>query len=453
MKPSKFDLLLIEARQLLLLALPLITAALAQMGMEIVDTLMMGRLGPEALASGSLGSAIFLFLLVVSIGVVTAVGVLVARHIGAGEIHAATKVFHQSVWLVLVLSVPVIGVMWYVSKFLLAIGEQPDIVVGTQAFLHGLAWGVFPALGFFALREFVSAVSQPRVIMIVSIAAIPLNALANYVLMYGKLGFPAWGIAGIGYASSLIEWLMFIALVSYVFWHSTFTGYRVFRQFEPPKWSIVKEIFNLGLPVGILYGFETGMFSIATVMMGYFGVQSLAAHQIALQSLSVAFMPSMGFSQATAVRVSQALGANNRGKAKRAAYVGIFLSLVSASIMAICFWLFPKPIIALFINIRKAHNQSVIYLATAFLGICAIFEMLDALQVIMTGILRGLKDTVTPMLLGLLSYWCVGLGAAYWLAFRFKLEGTGIWWGLAIGITVSAALLVWRFESSIRTRG
>lgn len=447
------NLLLKEIRQLLRLALPLIAASLAQMGMEVVDTLMMGRLGPEALASGALGSAIFLFLLVVSIGVLTAVGVLVARHYGAGDKNATTKVLHQGIWVALALSAPVMLIMWFAPGFLIAIGEKPSIVAGTRAFLHGLAFGAFPAICFFALREFVSAVSRPRIVMIVSIVAIPFNALANYILMYGKLGFPALGIAGIGYASSLIEWTMLIALAGYVIYHPTFASYRALSHFSGPQWKMLKEIFQLGLPVGVLYAFETGLFCLTTVMMGYFGAQPLAAHQIALLSLNVAFMPSMGFSQAAAVRVSQELGAKNRPKAKRTAYMGVCLGLICAGMMAICFWLFPKQIIALFINVQEVQNQPVIQLATQFLGICAIFEIMDALQVMMTGILRGLKDTVAPMLLGLLSYWCIGLGAAFLLAFGLKLGGVGIWWGLALGISVSAALLVWRFEYSMRWRG
>ena len=441
-----------EIRPLLFLALPLIAAGLAQMGMDVVDTLMMGRLGPNTLASGALGSAIFGSLLMMSIGIISAVGVLAARAYGAENLPRIEKIVRQGLWAALVLSVPVALIMWFAPWFLQKIGEDRAIIAGTSAFLHGLVWGVFPGLAFMTLREFVCALSRPRIVMIISALAIPLNALFNYILMYGKWGFPVLGIAGIGISTSLVEWIIFAAIAVYITRSHIFRHYKVFAVFEWLDKHLLKEILSIGTPLAILYGFEVGLFSVTTLMMGFFGPIALAAHLIALQSTSVAFMLPMGISQATSVRVSLAMGAKKRTRAKHAAYAGIVLGLGSAAIAACCFWLIPKPIIALFLDLHAPQNQAVVKLTILFLSIAAIFELMDALQVIMTGILRALKDTVMPMLLGLLSYWCVGLSAGYGLAFSLNLGGTGLWWGLAIGITVSAILLLWRFHFSIKVR-
>lgn len=342
-----------EIRLSLLLAIPLIAAALAQMGIELVDTLMMGRLGPTALAAGSLGSAIFIFLIVIGIGLITSLGVLIARAYGAGDSNAIRRIMRQGVWLTIIVSLPGMLIMWFSPDFLLKIGEDPLVVAGTAAFLRAEVWGFLPAVGFFALRELVSALSKPRIVMIVAISAIPMAAIANYILMYGKLGFPALGIAGIGYATSLVEWISLIALVICVTWHPYFRKYRIYQKIDKPHFKILKELIRLGAPVGVLYGLEAGLFSIATLMMGFFGPAALAAHQIALQSLSVAFMPSLGISQAAAVRVSQEMGARKPKNAKRAAHVSILIGVMFASIAACCFWLIPKPIISLFINTQN----------------------------------------------------------------------------------------------------
>lgn len=440
-----------ETRHLWLLALPLIMAALAQMGMEIVDTLMMGRLGANALASGSLGSAIFIFLILICMGILTAVGVLVARAYGAENYQKVSKITRQGFWVATVLAVPTFILTWLAPYFLLRIGEKQQVIIGTTAFLHGLAWGILPIMGFFVLREFVTAVSKPRIVMIISVISIPFSAVANYILMYGKLGFPVLGIAGIGIASSLIEWMMFLSLAAYVIANKTFNDYKIFK-FELPKFNRVLEIFRIGIPVGILYAFEIGLFSITALMMGYFGVTALAAHQIALQATSVAFMVPLGISQAAAVRVSQALGAHRYQRARTIAYAAMMSGVISAGIAGMIFWLLPRVIIALFLNIHLPENIAVVHFATTFLWIAALFTIMDALQVILNGILRGMKDTLIPMLLGLISYWGVGLGLGYSLAFHTEFAGNGLWWGLAVGITVSASLLFWRFQFFQRSR-
>lgn len=433
-----------DIKQLLNIATPLVAAFLAQMGMEVVDTLMMGRLGPKALAAGALGSVAFITLLVLCIGITSAVGILIARHVGSKNTKAITATLYQGLYLVLLVSAPCMLMLWWLNHFYLAIHQDPEIVAMTREFLRTLLWGFPGALFIITLREFLSAMFKARIVMIVAVCAIPINAIGNYIFMYGKLGLPAMGIAGIGTASAIVEWGGALALLIYIFQQpqlKRLISDRLHRQFD---WAIIKEIYHLGWPVGVLMGFEVGMFSVATVLIGYFGTYALAAHQIALQCASVAFMFPMGIAQATGIRVGHAMGANQPRRAKRAANIGLAIGLFVAIFTAAFFTLAPNFLINLFIESHHAGNQEVVSIGVKMLGIAGIFQFLDAIQVIASGALRGYKDTFVPMLIGLLSYWIVGLSAAYVFGFAMQSQGVGVWWGLAIGIGASGSLLYWR---------
>lgn len=426
------------------LASPLIAALLAQTTMELVNSLMLGQLGPEALAAGGLGMALFFMLMVICVGLLNAAGVLIARSYGAGNHSEINIIISQAIYLAGFLGVICMGFLWFVPQFLLWIGEEPEIVTGASLFLHALLWGFPPLLVFFALREFVAALSFTRIIMILSLCITPLTALGNYILMYGKFGLPALGIAGIGYSTAGLEWCLVIAMLYYIFKNNTLNPY-IYRGLQPIIWKKIGEIIKLGVPVSMTMGFEVGLFSVTTLMMGYFGAVALAAHQIALQCATFAFMFPLGLAQATAIRVGQTLGAGSVMRAKYAGYAGLILGVVIAIITAIICLSFPTVLIGLFISTNKPNHEVLITSAVSFLGVMALFQLFDAVQVIMNGALRGLKDTFVPMWLGLLSYWLTGLISGYCLAFIFHLGGIGLWWGLGLGIGVSAILLILRF--------
>lgn len=427
------------------LAMPLIAAALAQVGMEVVDTIVMGKLGPLGLAAGALGGVIFIILLVVGTGMITGVSVLVARAHSAKQTRRVTRIVWQGLWLSAIFSIPFSIILWFSPWFLLKIGEPEEIVANTQLFIHGLVWSFFPFMIFLALREFVAGISKPRIIMIIAVLSIPLNAFLNYLLVFGKAGLPALGIAGIGYATAIVEWISLAMMIVYAIYFSEIKKYKMFNQIDPPNFKLMNEIFRIGYPVGILYGLNTGLFTIATLLIGFFGAIPLAAHQIAFQTVNIAFMTPLGISEAAAIRVSRALGENSLKKAKLAGTAGIFLGVISGLIAILCFWLLPEQIIRIFINPSDPANVSVAATAKIFLYIGAVFTLMDGLTIILTGILRGYKDTFVAMWIGVVSYWCIGLGFAYFFAFEMKWNGTGIWLGLALGITCSALLLYWRF--------
>ena len=430
------------------LSTPLVAALLAQATMELVNSLMLGQLGPQALAAGVLENAIFVMVLITCVGLLNAGGVLIARHYGARQSHEITMVLSQLIYIASFLAIVGMVVLWFVPHFLLWMKQDPEIVFLTGLFLHAKLWGLLPLFLFFSFREFVSALSYTKLIMLLSLMIVPLTALANYIFMFGKWGFPEMGIQGIGYSTALMQWVLLFAILFYIFKNQKLKPYLQ-SGLQPLLWSKILEIFKLGIPVSLTMGFEVGLFSVTTIMMGYFGTNALAAHQIAMQCATFAFMFPLGIAQGTAIRVGQSIGEGSLLKAKYAGYVGVSLGIIIAVITAVICLSFPTILIGLFINVDEPNHAILISSAVKFLGVMALFQILDAVQVIMNGALRGLKDTFVPMCLGLLSYWISGLTSGYLLAFVYGLGGVGLWWGLGIGIGISGMLLVFRFKQRV----
>ncbi len=441
------NLIITELKASIQLASPLVAALLAQMTMEMVNIVMLGRLNAHALAAGGLSMAILFTLIVVCNGLFSASGVMIARDYGAKKHAEISRTLSQSLYLAMLLAVPCFFFLRLAPYFLSAIGQNPELIELASIFLHAFSWGMPALIIYFALREFISALSLTRVIMFLSLMIAPLTGVLNYVLMYGKWGFKPLGIAGVGYSNAIMEWFLLGATLFFIFKSSKMRPYVNFYRID---WFRIKEIVKLGLPVSVTMGLEVGLFSITTLLMGYFGADALAAHQIALQCANIAFMFPLGFAQATAIRVGQSLGYGSVQHAKYAAYVGLSLGTGIALMTALIFISIPTTIISLFIGANDHDQYILIPMAVSFISVMALFQLVDATQVIMNGALRGLKDTYVPMWLGLLSYWISGLVSGYYLAFTLKLGGIGLWWGLGIGIGVSALLLLLRFHYRIQ---
>ena len=419
--------------------------------MNFVDTVMVGRLGSQQLAGVAVGGAVFYPTLVIGLGILMAVSPMVSQGYGAGDRFAVGRAVRQGLWLATLLAIPTGWVMWNGGVLLSWLGQEEATVVLAQQYLRAIVWGVVPILWFGVLRYFVEGLSRPRVVMIIAMAAMVLNIGANYVLMYGKLGFPALGLAGCGWASTVVSWGMFLALVSFIGSNRELGGYGIFSHLGKPDWRYFSEIFRIGWPIGIMQGTEVGLFSTTAVLMGLFGTTVLAAHQIALQCAAYAFMIPLGLSLAVSVRVGQAVGRRDFPGARRAGQVGMGLGAGFMLVSATCFWLFPRVIISLFLEIESGINADVVSQAVVLLNVAAVFQVCDGVQVTAAGALRGLKDTRTPMIVGVVAYWLVGLGSGYLLGFQLGWQGVGLWWGLVLGLTAAAILLSWRFSRQVRS--
>lgn len=431
-----------EVRGLLGLAVPLIIAQLAQNSMSFIDTLMVGRLGPAELAGIALGSSIFFFVLILSSGVILAVGPMVSQAYGAGNREAIVKATRQGLLLGTGLAALAITLFWNVKPLLLLMGQAEATAELASGYLRAISWGFLPAIWLTALRSFLEGIGRPQPILVVTLAGVGLNILANDTLMFGRFGFPALGLVGTGYASSIVYSVMLLSILVYIRWR--LKPYRLLQELrlEPP---VLRELFTIGWPIGLTLGFETGLFTVTALLMGLVGQSQLAAHQVALQSASFTFMVPLGLAIATSVRVGQAVGRGDLLGAARAGYTGISLSALFMSFTAMTFWLLPKAVIGLYLDAGDPANAEVVAFAVTFLGIAAAFQVADGLQVSAAGALRGLKDTRVPMLISLFSYWLVGMSAGIALAFGLGLGGQGLWWGLVLGLATAAALLVTRF--------
>ncbi len=441
-----------EVKTSLYLSLPLAAAQLAQSATAFVDTIMMGLLGSQTIAAGGLGAASFNALLLVSTGIVTAVSPLAAEAYGAEKKEAVGRVVRQGLVLAMLLAMPLILLVWNAAPILRLLGQQEQIVNLTETYLRAIVWSYVPALLFAVLRSFVAALSQPRIVMVIVVMGTLLNVMANYVLMFGKLGFPALGLAGIGWASTLSFWSVFIALTSYILLRPELRNYRIFQHLHRFDRPTLRELLKVGLPIGALVGVEAGLFTITTFLMGQLGTVTLAAHQIALQTASIAFMIPLGISFATTVRVGQLLGQKDPESARLSGFIGIGIGSLFMATMGILFWFFPKQIVSLYLDVDNPVNADVVSLAKSLLGVAAIFQLVDGIQAVAAGALRGLKDTRIPLLIGIIAYWCIGLTSGYWLGMRLGLGSIGLWCGLAIGLAIAASVLTWRFwQQSNRT--
>ncbi|MBA2653619.1 MAG: MATE family efflux transporter [Gammaproteobacteria bacterium] len=428
------------------LALPLIFNLLAYMAMQVISTVMLGRLGPQALAAAAVGNVIYIIILVGCMGVLTAVGTLAAEAFGKKDQMKVQTISQQGIWLAIFLSIPALLVVWNAHHILLAIHQPVEVVRGAKSLLHGLFWGFLPELCFIGLREFSTAISRPKIVMFISVGTIPVNIMLNYWFIYGGLGLPAMKIFGVGLATSIVCWLSFLVLALYLSLHRNIYHYKIL-QFTLPHWNTLKRIVKLGLPVGTSFVVEELLFVIVALLIGYFGVVALAAHQIAIQCMYLFVMIPIGIAQAVAVKVSQARADPTRVSAFRVAYIAIGSGLGLAFITACLFWFFPKFFVHFFLNVHIAQNQPVLQLAVKLLAITAIFHIIDAGQLITNGALRGFQDTLVPMFLGLISFWLMGIGSGYVFGFIYHYGAVGLWWGLALGIASSAILLQLRLQT------
>lgn len=441
-----------EIREFFKLAIPLVSAQVAQSATGFADTIMMGRLGADVLAAGGLSSITFLSLMATGAGMVMGTSPLVAEAFGAGKRSRIEQLASQSLWMAVFVSIPLMLLTADADAWMRRMG-QPDLTVQlTNSYLDIMVWGLFPAIGFAALRSTVSALSQARPIMVIVVAGTGLNIAGNYVLGFGKFGFPRLEMAGLAIASVLSLWGMFLALAFYILQQRSLQEYRIFQTLHHFNPRILKELAWVGIPIGLFTGLETGFFMVITLMMGRLGTTALAAHQVVFQTIVVAFMVPLGISFATTVRVGQALGRGDRRGIQQAVWVSMVVTSLCMVVLSIGFLLFPRQIIGIYLDVTDPNNAAVVAIAMPLLFVAAIAQVLDGFQKAVYGALQGLQDTQIPMLLNILGYWGVGISLGYWLGFHLEMGGVGLWIGQSVAIVTVAGLFTWRFFHLLRRK-
>lgn len=441
-----------EVREFFKLAVPLASAQVAQSATGFADTVMMGRMGADVLAGGGLAAIVFLSIMTATSGMVMGVSPLMAEAFGAGQKTRLQEVARQGLWLAILVSIPMMILTAHLDSWMSHAGQTETTVKLANTYLDIMLWGLFPAVGFAALRSTVSALSQARPVMFIVAVGTAFNIVWNYILGFGKFGFPQMGLAGLALASVMALWGMFVALALYVFINPRLKNYRIFQELHRLRPRILWELVWVGAPIGLFSGLETGFFMVIMFWMGTLGTEALAAHQIVFQTIMVVFMVPLGISYATTVRVGQWLGRKDFVGVQQAACVSMGMSTTFMFGVSIALLLFPKQAIGIYLDVQNPDNAAIIAQAVPLLVIAAIAQVLDGFQKAVYGSLQGLQDTQIPMVLNVLGYWGVGLSASYGLGFSLGLGSKGLWIGQSIAIAVVAGLFLWRLRSSIVQR-
>jgi len=439
-----------EIKTIFKLTAPLLMAFLAQKSMQFIDTVMMGWIGPEALAAGALGTAILFGVMTFCRGTISSVGVYISFSRGANNAEDIKSSLQNGIYLALLLGLPGAIFLWFAPNLLSVLGQNPHVIVYTKMLLHGLAWGLPGCLLFYVLRETLAAFGHSHATMWVAFISIPLTFLVNYILIYGKYGFPALGIEGIGLGSAFVFWFMFFALLVYTKMHHVFKD--ILRlQWSYLNFSKISEMFFMGMPSGILGVLDVFMFLVAALFIGYFGVTQLAAFQITMQWASIAYNVPLAFSVVAAIQVGHAVGAKNHAHAKRVVYLNLAIGTLAAAIISLFFIFTPELLVKAFLSSSDLNQQAITHYAIGFLFVAGIFQCADAIQCMAIGVLRGFKDTVIPMILGFGCYLLLGISSAYLFAFYFHWDSLGVWYGLTLGIFTAAVILLWRLFYKLKT--
>ena len=425
-----------EIRSIISLALPVVIAEVGWLAMQIVDIGMVGRLGPEAIGAVGVGSALFMVLGVLGMGLLLGLDPLVAQAFGARRTAECERWLKHGLLLAVVVTVPLTVASLAGLRFLDVWGFDPRVLGQASAYLQIITWSMLPLLVYAALRRYLQAINIVRPIMVVLITANVINAIANWMLVFGNWGAPALGVEGAGWATCISRTYMVAALGVVVFTRATRLQ-RLWADDTRFEWDRMRRLLVLGWPAAVQTTLEFGVFAAVTVLAGWLEPQTLAAHQIVANLAGLTFMVPLGISAAGGVRVGQAVGRRDAVGARRAGWLALGLGVTFMSVAAATFVTMPGPILRLF-----TADTSVLETGVVLLQLAALFQLFDGVQVVATGVLRGLGDTRTAMLSNLAGHWVVGLPVGYALCFSWGMGVVGLWVGLSLGLILVGVVLV-----------
>lgn len=425
------------------LATPVIIGQLAVFSMNFVDTVMAGRLPDKeiALAALGIGGALWSAMLMFILGTLMVVQPSVAQLDGAQLKSEAAVQTRQAFWIALALAIPFWLVCYFSEPVLTAFRIDPVIVPEAAGYLRAISWGA-PALTFvFLLRFFSEGTGNTTPTMFYGVAGALLNIPLNYVLMFGKLGFPAMGTLGCGYATSIVIWLQLLLLVLFIGKHSHYRPFALMSRLDRPDWKIIWSLLKVGIPIAVAIFVEGSLFVGAALLIGRLGPVPAASHLIAINFSALMFMIPVGLSSAVSIRVGNAIGRKDMEAARYAGWIGILIVLGFQTISATAMFMFPEWIVHIYTD-----DHLVAPLAVSLLFYAAIFQYPDGLQMVAAGTLRGYKDTRMPMLYMVISFWIIGMTLGYNLTFGQGMGPAGMWIGMIAGLTVAAVLMLLRVQ-------
>jgi len=428
-----------HARSIGVLAAPLLVNNLGMGGMLSADTIMAGRLGPDALAAVAVGANYIGFFHFAALGILMALSPIVAHAYGARRHHVIGSTMRQGLWLAAGLSVLVIGGLLAAEPVLLLIGMPPATAALSARYVAAFAAGVPALCGFYALRFGSEGIGWTRPMMYTAVVGLLSNIALNWVFMYGHLGAPRMGAVGTGVATALTQWVLFVILWIYVKRHAAYAPFEPLSRREPPRVGTLGEIARLGVPIAGSLLMEGGMFNAAALLLASFGAAVISAHAVAINYAALMFMIPLSLASATTIHIGHQLGAGDGTGARRAALTGVGMGvavmMVSAAVMLVA----RDGIAGLY-----SSDGGVAAIASMLLVYAAAFQIADGAQVATAGALRGYKDTRVPFVANLFAYWVIGFPLAWWLGVHQGQGAPGVWIGLIAGLFVVAALMLWR---------
>ncbi len=427
---------------------PIVAAQLLQMAMGVVDTIMAGRLSATDLAAVGVGGSLYAPLLLFVMGLLMGVNPVVAHLHGAGEYERIGRKVWQVLWLGLGVAVPVFFLYRGMSVVMQAFGISDSLIPVAQGYLNALACGLPAAFGYFALRFFNEGLTITKPSMYFAVVGLCVNVLGNWVFMYGHWGFPAMGAIGTGWATSLVQWVMFIAMLIFTFRKRNEQRFHIYKGFGRPRWEFQRHILQIGFANGLSICIEVSMFATVALIMGSLGTKTVAAHQVTINFAAFTFMIPLGLSFATTARVGFALGKRDLPAVRLIGFIGAGLSLLVMVCTAAVMISLPEKIAGFYTD-----DPEVLAIATGLIVLAGAFQISDGLQVAGFGALRGLKDTRIPVIVNIISYWLIGLPCGYLLGLHFDLGARGLWMGLTAGLSVAAVLHNHRFYKLTKQAG
>lgn len=429
---------------MIVLAVPVVLSELGWMAQGAVDTIMVGRLGPVAIGAVALGNAVYYTPSLFGIGLLLGLDTLVAQAYGRRDHDECHRWLAQGVYVACIVTPPLMLLAFAASFGFARFDINPAVAAPASSYLRILNWGTLPLLLYGGTRRYLQGVGQVRVITVTYVLANLLNWGGNWVLIYGKLGFPALGVNGSAISTCIARLSMAVALLGFAWRYERNRGHPLFRHWAGPSLDRMRRLLRLGAPAAGQILLEVGAWNLATVSAGWLTPVALATHTIALSYASMTYMVPLGVSAAAAVSVGHAVGAGDPERARRAGWLALGLGTGFMLLAAVVFLVAPKPLIELY-----TRDPRVLAVGPSLLWLAAAFQIFDGIQTVCTGALRGLGETRVPMLANLVGYWVLGLPLGLILCFVLHWGIYGMWIGLTLAlIVISLSLLArWRKDS------
>ncbi len=440
-----FKSLKAEYRPTLTIAIPIIISQIGHTVTMVADNIFVGQLGAVPLAACALASNIFTIALVLGMGVAMAITPLVAQENAKDNKEYCSKILSNGFLMCVIAGFALFGMVYVVALNLDLFGQKPEVIRYASPFLITLAWSTLPLMVYFTFKQFAEGLSFTRQSMYITLGANAINIFLNYVLVFGKFGFDSLGPNGAAIATLISRIFMAVGMMLFVLYSGNFKAYKIenfWRELLNFNASIIKLLSKMGIPIALQYVFEISAFTGASIMIGWISANNLAAHQIAISMAAVTYMAASGIAAASTVRIGDAYGVKNFESIKSIGKANIGITVLFMVFTALIFSIFSAQLPKIYIA-----DVNVIKIASTLLIIAAFFQIFDGIQVTALGALRGINDVQMPTIYTLIAYWVVALPLGYWLCFKLNMGVAGIWYGLTVGLAVSAILLTFRFFS------